>query len=323
MSCFVNSSALFVGCRIESNVAERGGGIHCWDTEELAPSFLGCTIRGNSGRRGGGVYSTSASPSYFNCLVTGNSAQELGGAMYFEGSGDPVVVHGTISANRTRTLNGGGFHCAGDLVRPLVVNTILWGNNPASVCGELLAVTQEDPLFETLGTFSFVRFTTVEIAGRPRLIPNFIVEEGDYRLQATSPARDAGVAEIPGQQLPPRDIAGEERVCGPLPDAGAFEYPSGECAGDPNFKRADVNADETVNLSDSIRLLDILFAGAEGSGCLGATDSNDDGRVNLSDVIAILEHLFQGAPALPDPFFQCGPDPTSDDLGCTEYLPCS
>jgi hypothetical protein len=43
---------------------------------------------------------------------------------------------------------------------------------------------------------------------------------------------------------------------------------------------------------------------------------NDDGTLNISDPITLLLHLFVGGGPLPAPA-DCGPDPTSDSLGCT------
>ncbi|MEM7231285.1 MAG: hypothetical protein AAF517_03870 [Planctomycetota bacterium] len=65
----------------------------------------------------------------------------------------------------------------------------------------------------------------------------------------------------------------------------------------------DANHDGSFDLSDPIRLLRVLFAGAEGLPCDGdlsseanrfVLDVNGDGAVNLSDAIFSLEFLFRG-----------------------------
>ena len=90
------------------------------------------------------------------------------------------------------------------------------------------------------------------------------------------------------------------------------------------FHRGDANGDTRVDISDPIRLLNYLFLDAAEPGCLDATDANDDGRADISDAIFLLEDLF--APYLeslipaPGPF-DCGLDPTTDDLGCASS-PC-
>ena len=89
--------------------------------------------------------------------------------------------------------------------------------------------------------------------------------------------------------------------------------------------RGDANA---LDIADAICLLSYLF-GAEAdpckqtvSQCLDAADSNDDGSVDIADAIAVLSHLFASSGDLPDPFGECGIDPTIDDLDCISYEPC-
>ena len=42
---------------------------------------------------------------------------------------------------------------------------------------------------------------------------------------------------------------------------------------------------------------------------------------DISDAAALLSYLFGGLGELPDPFDECGSDPTDNELGCEEYLP--
>ena len=55
---------------------------------------------------------------------------------------------------------------------------------------------------------------------------------------------------------------------------------------------------------------------------LDATDANDDGAVDIADAIAVLGHLFAGVGDPPEPFGECGIDPTIDELGCSSFPPC-
>lgn len=89
-----------------------------------------------------------------------------------------------------------------------------------------------------------------------------------------------------------------------------------------DFRRGDVNADGTSNLSDAVFSLGHLYLGTEPPSCLKAADTNDDGRINISDPIFLLNYLFLGgeAPQNPGPTV-CGPDPTPDALDCAIYLP--
>ena len=56
--------------------------------------------------------------------------------------------------------------------------------------------------------------------------------------------------------------------------------------------------------------------------CHDAADAHDDGAIDIADAIATLGHLFGGAGDLPEPFGECGADPTVDELGCDSYPPC-
>jgi hypothetical protein len=88
------------------------------------------------------------------------------------------------------------------------------------------------------------------------------------------------------------------------------------------FRRGDANTDQRVDISDAITTLGYLFAGErELVTCLSAADANDDGTLDIADAVQVLSHLFGGTGPLPAPAV-CGPDPTSDELGCVSYPPC-
>ncbi len=78
--------------------------------------------------------------------------------------------------------------------------------------------------------------------------------------------------------------------------------------------RGDTNHSGAVDLSDSVALLNHLFASGESPPCADEADANDDGRLNIADAIAILNALFEGGPPIPPPFPGSGADPTDDDL---------
>ena len=83
--------------------------------------------------------------------------------------------------------------------------------------------------------------------------------------------------------------------------------------------RGDANA---LDIADAIFTLSYLFAGNTTPSFLDTADGNDDGAVDIADAIAVLSHLFAGSGALPEPFGECGVDPTEDELGCLEYRGC-
>ncbi len=93
------------------------------------------------------------------------------------------------------------------------------------------------------------------------------------------------------------------------------------------FRRADSNADGTLNIADTIHSLGLLFRGSpDRIPCEDAADSNDDGELDISDAVVPLLYLFLGASEPPPPFgdrsSDCGEDPTADDLGCESFAPC-
>ena len=47
-----------------------------------------------------------------------------------------------------------------------------------------------------------------------------------------------------------------------------------------------------------------------------------DGALDVGDSVAILTSLFGAGGPLPEPFRQCGPDPTDDALTCGSYPLC-
>jgi hypothetical protein len=86
------------------------------------------------------------------------------------------------------------------------------------------------------------------------------------------------------------------------------------------FRRGDVDANGTAEITDAVSLLGFLFLGEAGPACQDAADADDTGRLDLNDPVFILGYLFQGGlePPAPGPT-NCGSDPTADDL--PECLP--
>lgn len=97
--------------------------------------------------------------------------------------------------------------------------------------------------------------------------------------------------------------------------------------GEGKFKRGDVNDDGRLDIADAINLLDYLFNEKPDPICPDSADANDDGRLDISDAIKIIDALFVPGTVMPapDPFKECGKDPTDDDLPLCFYrdLSCS
>ncbi|MGB1072210.1 MAG: hypothetical protein ACPG1Z_11135, partial [Planctomycetota bacterium] len=97
-------------------------------------------------------------------------------------------------------------------------------------------------------------------------------------------------------------------------DSGGDGIPD-ECQG-VTFLRGECNGDGSISIADVVFHLDYLFNGGPESPCLRGCDANDDAGVDLSDGIYTLQFLFVGGPPPPDPWPDCGLDPTADTLPC-------
>jgi hypothetical protein len=92
-------------------------------------------------------------------------------------------------------------------------------------------------------------------------------------------------------------------------------------AGDPIFRRGDVNADRNLDIGDPIDLLAYLFAGGPEPLCHDAADAGDEGSLDIGDAIGILGYLFSGELMPPPGGEDCGRDPTEDELPPCAYPP--
>ena len=66
----------------------------------------------------------------------------------------------------------------------------------------------------------------------------------------------------------------------------------------------------------------MLFLGTGVILCADAADADDNGQLQLTDAVRILNVLFLGTGTIPLPGptdAPCGPDPTDDGLDCAEY----
>jgi len=95
-----------------------------------------------------------------------------------------------------------------------------------------------------------------------------------------------------------------------LPSDGDAECP---------FLRGDGNLDGVFDLSDGVRILNIVFLGFPRPDCEDVLDANDDGGVDLSDAVYLLGYIFNGTTEPPAPFPDLGHDLTDDPFVCNLY----
>ena len=80
------------------------------------------------------------------------------------------------------------------------------------------------------------------------------------------------------------------------------------------FIRGDANGDGSYDLTDPVSVLRFLFNGqSQLVSCQDAADADDSGSLEISDAVTLLMLLFNGGDPLPEPFVECGLDPTPDD----------
>ena len=314
--CKFGASPEIMDCTITGNLANGPGGAICCLVGS-SPTLTNCSFLGNSAGVGGALSleTSGDSPTLINCTLVGNFAF-AGGALVANDGSSPKLMNCTIYGNGAQDENG-GIECVGAGTLPSVVNTILWNNLPDSVCGDTSFLLTDDPGFVRSGVFDLTRTRKVEVGGIERQMPDFLLDPGDYRLKAGSPAIDAGKAE----GAPSTDLRGQSRPCGHGVDIGAYEFC--EAVSEARFIRGDANQDGRRDISDASFILNFLFLGGPPPDCSKSADSNDSGKVDLSDPVYLLRFLFSGGAPIPEPVTSCGVDPTSDELSCESFASCS
>jgi len=117
--------------------------------------------------------------------------------------------------------------------------------------------------------------------------------------------------------LPPRGSA----LSGEVEDYTVKIYENcGQCTG-MEFIRGDANNDGVVDDADVTLITEYALTGAPKPKCMDAADADDNGIVDIVDATFIL-HYLNGGPVIPQPFPNCGPDPTNDTLTCNQYDYC-
>jgi hypothetical protein len=124
--------------------------------------------------------------------------------------------------------------------------------------------------------------------------------------------------------LPGGLAVAQEDCCNRIDDDGdaMIDFDDADCGSHPecptDFRRGDADLDGRTNITDVVTLLGLAYRGLPpGTVCDDARDVNDDGSLDLTDAVVLIDWLFRSGPAPPEPFFECGEDPTSDTLsGC-------
>ncbi|WP_082430139.1 choice-of-anchor Q domain-containing protein [Gabonia massiliensis] len=188
-----------------NNAASFGGGAVC--TEASSNMVLNnVAFEDNKASQGGALSAASSSTiSGTNMLFVNNSAQK-GGAVAAIYSGTMTVTNATMFGNSASSKAGAAYYNGKKLT---LQNSIVWncGEGAVDVEKESQSITRTNCLIEG------------EVGAQD---PMFVdVENGDFRLQAGSPAINMGDnALIPDVSV---DLDGLPRSSGPV-DMGVYEY---------------------------------------------------------------------------------------------------
>jgi hypothetical protein len=129
----------------------------------------------------------------------------------------------------------------------------------------------------------------------------------------------AGAELLVGFAATSGDIRTRAEYCAEL-DFGGGPPPT------PPFHRGDADGNGQLQLTDAVRVLNVLFLGTGVLLCTDAADADDNGQIQLTDAVRVLNVLFLGTGTIPNPgppSEACGPDPTEEDaLDCGEYTKC-
>jgi hypothetical protein len=199
--------------QIYNNSAATGGGIHFGGNfGSSADSLIGNVIANNTATSGGaiGITSNNSAPKIWNNTIVNNSATN-GGAFYAPTNNSPEFKNCIIYGN-TATQNGNQFYLSDQASQPPVYNSNVQGGSAGFFTNGnfYLALYQNNlnsnPLFVSPSSGSGNAISAVN---------------ANWRLQASSPCIDAGVAI---GSNPAFDLANSSRTQGLSIDMGAYEY---------------------------------------------------------------------------------------------------
>lgn len=233
-----NSSPTLSNLIITGNLAQNGaGGIG--NMSNSSPVMKNIFINANSAGSGAGIY-INGSPKLTNVVISGNSAVNNGGGVFVNAGSALTLVNVTISGNKASS--GGAVYITGlaSAAAPKLYNSIIYGNSSGVVNVSTSAkLTFYNSIVQgSGGSSNWIADLGTNGGNNLAVDPQFVAAPnhntapftgGDYRLQATSAAIDAGsnsyYTDLAELSL---DLAGKPRVSdyndGATIDMGAYEY---------------------------------------------------------------------------------------------------
>jgi len=223
---------------------------------------------------GGAIAVSSLSTEIRNCLAFNNNGSR-GGFLHNAGS-DLTIENSTIAFNSSPFNSAGAIYQTGTAASLKILNSILWGNtSPVDPDIRHLAGSMEiyHSIFSNDEEIPENNSSTISV-GNMSVNPQFVdSQSSDFRLKASSPARNSGLNEYVTQDI---DLSLQTRIQEAAVDRGPYEFEPPNCA-------ADFNEDNQVTMNDLNMLLNAWGACTDCSMDLGG-----NGSIGLDDVVILM-----------------------------------
>ncbi len=195
--------------------------------------------------------------------------------------GRPALVNNTLVRNR---IGIAWLDPGVALEPPIGVNNLIASNETG-----LGSSPMPFKLSETRWRNNLLFGNRRNVAGIPSLVgvlgnvsvdPRFVDPRGDYRLQADSPARDAGTAD----RLSSRDVEGRQRAFDGNGDGTAVVDIGAHEGAAPPMCAGDCSGDGRVTIDELVRIVATALGEQPLSEC-AAADVDEDGRLAIDETV--------------------------------------
>ncbi|UAY53162.1 beta strand repeat-containing protein [Ferruginibacter albus] len=250
-----NSSPQLTNVMISDNITHSNGentgnGAGMYNSNS-SPQLTGVTINGNTAMDGGsinesfggGVYNSNSTPVFNNTFITNNTARNIGGVYNVTNSvavfrdvqitgNDPAGISNSGAGTSSVLINvtladniGAGIINASS--NPVIKNSIIYGNTVAGISNAHGAkpVISYSVVQGSGGSNSWSSSTGTDGGNNLDIDPMF-TGSGNYILQGSSAAIDAGTTDTTGLDLSAVDLANNPRILNDRIDIGAYEFMS-------------------------------------------------------------------------------------------------
>jgi hypothetical protein len=225
------------------------------------------------------------------------------GSLVLLGSSDkPIEAFTAIVGYDPAVIEVLAFDLAGSVTEPLAPELIVPSIRQNEGYAIFTVLFDLLPPFErqTIAPGEEQNFFTVRFRVKDTVVP------GAYPVWLQNGVSDPvlnNIFVVEGQSIFPQLLPGEIRVADTT---------------EPTFIRGDYNGSGTVDLTDSVAIVNFLFRSGTPPECRDAADADDRGTIDITDSIFLLNFLFHGGSPPPPPHPEPGPDPTPDSLECEE-----